>query len=151
VDDRIWANRRGPIADRPPLQPRSDIRQVYDKLVEGPLCPQTGRPIDEQGQPGESSAQQNARAARNASRYALWADLTAADKTQVAAYAKFAPDWAKGVPRFRVGFPEHPEIEIAAADELHAAAVYNNFCGILSVSEECGSKHVVTRIEEAVP
>jgi hypothetical protein len=150
-DGRVWANKRGLVQDRPPIQPRADIRQVFDKLAEGPLCPNTGRPIDEQGGPGESSAQQNARAARNASRYAAWADLSAADKTAICAFVRFAPEWARGVPRWRVGFPEMPEVEIAAQDELHAQSVYNALCGITLTNPDC--KHIVTRIvsEETLP
>jgi hypothetical protein len=159
-----WANRMPAISERAPLVPRSDFREalasvwdtprdgpitlrdVYDKLAEGPLDTRRGRTavIDEQPHAGESAAQQNARAARNNLRLAMWNNLTAAEKTQIQAWIVFANDFAAGVPRFRVGFPEHPEIELAAHDELHAISTYNLFCGITFANVDC--RHTVTRL-----
>jgi hypothetical protein len=147
---RPMANYMGPISGRAPLQCRPDLRQIFDELAAGPLCPRSGRPDDEQAPAGESDAMAKARTLRNARRYALWAALTAADKTQIVAWMTFAKDFAAGVPRFRVSLPEHPEVELAAHDELHAVPLYNQLCGILSVTppDELGrgSRHSVSRI-----
>jgi hypothetical protein len=144
------ANAMGPISGRAPLRCRPDLRQIFDELAAGPMCPRSGRPEEEQWHPGMSGAMDKARTERNAHRYFLWVQLTAQDKSQVFSWMKHAKDFAAGMPRFLVSLPEHPEIELAAHDELHAVPLYNEICGILSTTppDELGrgSRHTVSRI-----
>jgi hypothetical protein len=96
---------RVPIRDKDPLQPRSDVEQLWRDVLgpeDGPVEKSTGRPVTPtEDLPGEGFRARQDRTARGWLRWKTWAVLDSASKSALAVRSRFSEDYGK-MPLFRV-------------------------------------------------
>lgn len=120
--------------DDPATDPIAESRNRLAGLRDIPRH-KTGQPVAEKPKRGEGEEAREEREEANKENFLEWAELTAQEKSQLAADRM---GWA-GTARYRCwlhGAKEQPIVEIQANSEEEAKARYLQLCGIRSIDNE---------------